>query len=92
MDADMHKLVLIFALSFAAPEEWKVNATLTAHDQVRQFKGKRVTLVLRSGKELDGTVGEVSGSNVVVERLVGKDNYDALVKIEDISAFVYKAR
>jgi hypothetical protein len=69
-----------------------VNTAFTGADMVNQFKGKRVTLVLRSGKEIEGTVGESSTWNVEIKSLAGKEFYDALVRVEDIAAIVHRAR
>ena len=55
-------------------------------DVLRARTGKPVTLLLRSGKEYGGTVGEVRGQSVVVKSIVGKEFYDALVRLDDISA------
>ena len=80
-------------MSQAADEPPKtVNVSLVARDQALQWKGKRVTVLLRSGKELDGTIGDVSSANLELKQLVGKDMYDAVVRLEEVAAYVYKAR
>ncbi|MCC6811549.1 MAG: hypothetical protein IT381_29230 [Deltaproteobacteria bacterium] len=75
----------------AAEEAKAVNVTLTGRDQLAQWKGKKVTVVLRSGKELEGTVGEVTGANLELKQLGGgKDLFDAIVKSEEIAAILYR--
>src|SRR4051812_22809250 len=61
-------------------------------DVLRARTGKPVTLLLRSGKEYGGTVGEVRGQSVVVKSVAGKEFYDALVRIDDISAVEIRNR
>lgn len=61
-------------------------------DVLRARAGKPVTLLLRSGKEYGGTVGEVRGQSVVVKSIAGKEFYDALVRIDDISAVEIRNR
>jgi hypothetical protein len=54
--------------------------------------GKPVTLILRSGKEYGGTVGEVREQSVVLKSLSGKEFYDALVRLDDVSAIELRNR
>lgn len=61
-------------------------------DVLRARIGKPVTLVLRSGKEYGGTVGEVRGQAVVLKSLSGKEFYDALIRLDDVSAVEIRNR
>jgi hypothetical protein len=61
-------------------------------DVLRARAGKPVTLLLRSGKEYGGTVGDVRGQSVVLKAISGKEFYDALVRIDDISAVEIRNR
>lgn len=61
-------------------------------DVLRARIGKPVTLVLRSGKEYGGTVGEVRGQAVVLKSLSGKEFYDALIRLDDVSAIEIRNR
>jgi hypothetical protein len=54
--------------------------------------GKPVTVLLRSGKEYGGTVGEVRGQSVVLKSLSGKEFYDAIVRLDDVSAVEIRNR
>jgi len=69
-----------------------VNVNLVGTDQVRQWKGKRVMVVLRSGTELEGVVGEISSANFSLQGLAGKDFFDAVIKIDEVAAFVYRTK
>jgi len=62
------------------------------NDVLRARIGKPVTLVLRSGKEYGGTVGEVRGQSVVLKSLSGKEFYDALIRLDDVSAIEIRNR
>jgi hypothetical protein len=61
-------------------------------DVLRARVGKPVTLVLRSGKEYGGTVGEVRGQAVVLKSLSGKEFFDALIRMDDVSAIEIRTR
>lgn len=61
-------------------------------DVLRARVGKPVTLILRSGKEYGGTVGEVRGQAVVLKSLSGKEFYDALIRLDDVSAIEIRNR
>ena len=61
-------------------------------DVLRARVGKPVTLVLRSGKEYGGTIGEVRAQTVVLKSLSGKEFYDALIRLDDVSAIEIRNR
>lgn len=61
-------------------------------DNLKVFVGKDVTVNLRSGKTLQGYVKSVGNSLVHIEKIAGKDFYDALIRIDDISAIEVKFR
>ena len=61
-------------------------------DVLRARAGKPVTLLLRSGKEYGGTVGEVRPQSVVLKSIAGKEFYDAIVRLDDISAVEIRNR
>jgi ABC-type uncharacterized transport system ATPase subunit len=70
--------------------------TVAANDSIgavlTKQTGKSVTLKLASGEELSGTV-RVAGSNVVhLEKLSGKEFYDAAVDVDEIAAVIVRAR
>ena len=52
----------------------------------------RVTVHLRGGGTLEGDVGAVADHHVVLAGLTDRDSYDAVVRIEDISAIAVRAR
>ena len=75
------------AVSAAVPVEgvgYSVAASFV--DNLRSFVGKRVSLTLDSGAVLTGVVKDVGDHLVHLEKLDGKDYFDALIRVESISA------
>ncbi|MDD5223469.1 MAG: hypothetical protein PHE84_05725 [bacterium] len=70
----------------------QLNVNFTVADNLTALKGKTVTVDLSSGQSLSGTVKDVKNGLVYLEKLVGKEFYDALVVIEDISAVELRVR
>jgi hypothetical protein len=61
-------------------------------DNLKTFQGKDVHLLLRSGQTIQGYVKSVGDHFLHLEKLAGKDFYDALVRMDDISAVEAKFR
>jgi len=61
-------------------------------DNLRSFIGKDVYIHLRSGKTFQGFVKLVGDNWVHLEKIAGKEFFDALIRIEDISAIEVKFR
>ncbi len=59
---------------------------------LERHMGKSVTLKLDSGQELSGIVSEVGNHMVYLAKLRGKEFYDALVRIDRITAVIVRAR
>lgn len=55
-------------------------------ENLNTYMGKDVYILLRSGQTIQGYVKSVGNHFLHLERLAGKDFYDALVRIDDISA------
>ena len=70
----------------------KFNLKLSMDENLQSHKGKTVTVILMSGKELTGKVKAVERDYLHLEALAGKEFYDALVRIDHISAVVAKLR
>lgn len=63
---------------------YNVNASMGAN--LKALNGKRIYVTLNSGKTFAGLVKEVGEHLVHIEKLVGKEYFDALIRIEDIGA------
>jgi hypothetical protein len=61
-------------------------------DNLKAYAGKDIIVHLRSGKTIQGYVKSIGNGLLHVEKLSGRDFYDALIRIEDISAIEAKFR
>ncbi len=75
-----------------AQEKPGFNPAVSMKDNLTSNVGKRVSLMISAGESVEGTIEKVGGHFVLVSKLSGKDFYDALVRIDDIKAVVYRAR
>jgi hypothetical protein len=75
-----------------ALEGVKFDAAASLADNLKIFAGKDVIIHLRSGKTLQGYVRSVGNGLLHLEKLAARDFYDALVRMEDISAMEAKFR
>ena len=62
------------------------NVSSSLADNLKSLIGKRVSITLHSGKTFSGLVREVGDHLVHLEKIEGKEYFDALIQIEDISA------
>jgi hypothetical protein len=80
------------AKSIVPIEGSKFDVSVSMKDNLKLFTGKDVFVHLRSGKTLQGYVKAVGNDFVHLEKLAGRDFYDAFIRIEDISAMEAKFR
>ena len=66
--------------------------SLSLGDNLKHYMGKNVFIHLKSGKTLQGNVKAVGNNLIHLEKLNGKDFYDALINIEEINAIEAKFR
>ena len=59
---------------------------------LKDRKGKKVTVVLQSGTEISGKVADVGGSTLTLNELSGKEFFDAVIDLDDVSAVQFRAR
>ena len=69
---------------------YQVNASL--EDNLKSLVGKKVSVTLDSGKTLTGLVKEVGNHLIHLEKLDGKEFFDALIRIENIVALEARFR
>jgi hypothetical protein len=69
---------------------YNVNSSLK--DNLKSLIGKHVYVTLKSGKAFAGIIKDVGEHLVHVEKIVGKDFFDALILLGDISAIDTKFR
>jgi hypothetical protein len=68
------------------------SAGATIKDVLQESLGKRVIVRLDTGENLEGTVLKVGESVLHLAKLSGRDFYDAVVRIDRISAVIFKVR
>ena len=86
--------VTIFMLPMEAEATTKVvaiegisyNVNFSLADNLKSLIGKKVSVTLDSGKTFTGFVKEVGNHLMHLEKLDGKEYFDALLRIENISA------
>lgn len=90
------RLLITIALCLAVTHASAQGVTVAPADTIRSVvstqKGKRVTLRMRSGQELTGTVRESTDRLVVLGELAGRELFDAVVPIEAIDAVVVRTK
>ncbi len=72
------KVIAIEGMSYS------INASLV--DNLKSHIGKKMSVTLDSGKTFTGFVKNVGNHLVHLEKLDGKEFFDALIRIENISA------
>lgn len=80
------------AASVTPIEGPKFSVSSSLQDNLKLFTGKDVYVHLRSGKTLQGYVKAIGNNFLHLEKLAGRDFYDALIRMEDISAIEAKFR
>jgi small nuclear ribonucleoprotein (snRNP)-like protein len=70
----------------------KFETSQSLDDNLKLYTGKNIHVHLKSGKTIQGYVKSVGNHLLHIEKIEGRDFYDALVRIEEISAFEAKFR
>ncbi len=84
---------LVVSVPIVSGEGVKLKSTAsTVKDVLVENTGKRVTVQMDSGEKLEGTVSKVRDHVVHITRLTGREFYDAVVRIDRISAVIMRAR
>ena len=55
-------------------------------------KGKKITITLTQGEELSGTVANITDELLHLEQLTGKEFYDAVIPVKNISAVIIRTK
>jgi hypothetical protein len=71
-------------LDLNSPESIRVN--------LEKFAGERVTVSLIGGGELQGVVSKVGATTLYITELTGREFFDAVVRLDHISAVTVKMR
>ena len=68
------------------------NAEIPLADNLLAFKGKTVTVFLSSGQTMTGIVKDVKNNLLHLEKLSQKEFYDAIIRVDLISAVEARVR
>jgi hypothetical protein len=68
------------------------SSSATVKDVLSENIGKRAIVRMDTGDNLEGTVNKVGDSLVHISKISGRDFYDAVVRIDKISAVIFKVR
>jgi len=68
------------------------NAGITLADNLTALKGKTVTIYLASGQSMTGIVKDVKDNVLHLEKISQKEFYDALIRVDLISAIEARVR
>ena len=86
----------LFSVVASAAEKGKDKFVINATDDIRSILAQEidlpVKLKLRSGAEVGGTVTRLGNGIVQISQVTGMELYDAIVKIDDISAVLFWVR
>jgi len=85
-------MVFSSAVSAEEPKYDLKSGAITIKDVLTENTGKRVIVRLENGENLEGTVSKVGDTVVHIAKLSGKDFYDAVIRIDRISAVIFKVR
>lgn len=86
-------MVFLSTGALAGEQKYELKSSaVTIKDVLTENVGKRIIVRLESGENLEGTVIKVGELVVHIAKLSGKDFYDAVVRIDNISAVIFKVR
>jgi hypothetical protein len=91
-------MALIAGLLMASPgitiaqDKPSFNPSMSLKDNLASAVGKRVSLMISAGESVEGTIEKVGDHFVLISKLSGKEFFDALVRIDEVKAVVFRAR
>ena len=87
---------MLAALAFVCGAALAQDVTLSPNDSTQSVlvaqKGKRVTVRLRSGQELTGTMRDSNGKVAVIAAVSGREFFDAVVPLDAIEAVLIRTK
>jgi hypothetical protein len=85
-------VLLMIAPLVAEDQPLTVQGSQAMRENLQKKVGAKVTLQLSGGQELSGKVAEVGENVEHLSELTGKEFYDAVVRVDHISALVVRVR
>ncbi len=77
---------------YAEEAKFELKPGVKMWEVLAERTGKRTTLRMQSGEDIEGVVVRVGDGLVHVSKLAGKEYYDAMVNIDRISAVIVRVR
>ena len=59
---------------------------------LKERSGKNVTVVLAGGSEVTGKVSNVGNNTLRLTELSGKEYFDAVIDLDDVSAVIFRSK
>ena len=84
--------VLVMLCSTASAQEVAITASDSVQSVLAAQKGKRVTVRLRSGQELTGTMRDSNDKVAVIAAISGREFFDAVVPLDAIEAVLIRTK
>jgi hypothetical protein len=84
--------VLVAAPLRAQDAKLSVEGSAPVRDTLKSRVGAKVVLRLVSGEEIGGTLRQVGDSAVQLSELSGREFYDAVVRLDHVSAVIVRVR
>ena len=86
-------LAMLLCMACAAQaQEVGITANDTTQSVLAAQKGKRITVRLRSGQEITGTVRDATAKLVVLGAVQGREFFDAVLPIESVEAVLVRTK
>jgi len=85
-------MVVVPFNALAAEAKYEMKTEATVKDILTENINKRVTVRLETGENLEGFVSKVGNNLVHLSKITGRDFFDATVRIDKISAVIFRVR
>ena len=76
----------------AQEKNYELRSAATVRDVLLENIGKRVSVRMDTGDNLEGIVSKVGDNLVHLSKISGRDFYDAAVRIEKVNTVIFKVR
>jgi len=85
-------LLCASSLTFAEESALTTQGAQPMRDSLKAKVGTKVSLQLSGGQEISGKIVEVGDQAVHLSELTGREFYDAIIRLDHISALVLRVR
>jgi len=85
-------IALLATMQTVTAGQLTINNDDTMANVLAGQKGKKITITLTQGEELSGTVANITDELLHLEQLTGKEFYDAVIAVKEISAVIIRTK